>query len=86
MNILNHNPRAIENYVIKACSHNGIWLADLEDANGLLLAKYDFVNREYAGPETGGGFLSVQSLSQAVQGQFFKIQTELNQKLLAEGV
>ncbi len=64
--------------VIKACTNNGIWLADQYDDNGMLLKRFDFVNKEYAGPETGGGFVSVESLGEDSAQKFSDLRGEIN--------
>ncbi|HPQ50078.1 MAG: hypothetical protein KDJ26_07005 [Alphaproteobacteria bacterium] len=70
-------------YYIGACTNTGVWMVERRDLqSGQKLAEYDFVNKMYAGQETGGGFVSVDSLGGTVEQSFQITQKQLNAALL----
>lgn len=72
-------------YKVEACTSNGVWLVDHHNRdNGQILAQYDFVNKMYAGQETGYGFVSVESLGSEVEQKFTLMQKNINAALLSK--
>lgn len=70
-------------YTIKSCTNTGVWLIEQTDREtGLITATYDFVNREYSGPETGGAALPIETLGGSQERSFFSLQKQLNKALL----
>lgn len=82
MQALNRDPSLIPGYLIQACTHDGVWMVDQVDPAGSLLAQYDFVNGDYAGPETGFGFVPVDSLGEGTIAAYETLHKSLNQSLL----
>lgn len=80
--ILQKNPQAIPGYLIESCSNRGAWVVEQIDEQGLLLAKYDFVNLSYAGQETGGGFIEITALGEDRMVAFRQLEAQINQALL----
>lgn len=80
--ILQKNPQAIPGYLIESCSNRGAWVVEQVDEQGLLLAKYDFVNLSYAGQETGGGFIEINALGEDRVLAFRQLESQINQALL----
>jgi hypothetical protein len=80
--ILEKNPQAIPGYLIESCSNRGAWVVEQVDEQGLLLAKYDFVNLSYAGQETGGGFIEITALGEDRMAAFRQLEVQINQALL----
>jgi hypothetical protein len=81
MHALNNNPRIIPGYVIEACTNNGVWVVVTEDGAGLQIARYDFVNGEYAGFETQGVARSVQELNPTITQNMSLLRKNLNTQL-----
>lgn len=79
---LQDNPSALQGYVIQACTNTGVWLVEQIDPAGLPVARYDFVNGEYAGPETGGSLVSVESLGDEVIRSYQALHRTLNKDLI----
>ncbi|MBL8637441.1 MAG: hypothetical protein JNN09_02975 [Alphaproteobacteria bacterium] len=80
--MLQKNPQAIPGYFIESCSNRGAWVVEQIDEQGLLLAKYDFVNLSYAGQETGGGFIEITALGEDRMVAFRQLEAQINQALL----
>lgn len=80
--MLQKNPQAIPGYLIESCSNRGAWVVEQIDEQGLLLAKYDFVNLSYAGQETGGGFIAITALGEDHVAAFRQLESQINQTLL----
>ncbi len=76
------NPGILEGFKITACTNTGIWMIDEYDAQGSLVKRFDFVNHEYAGPESQGIFMPVEALGPEAPGRMLSIQQTLNSKLL----
>jgi hypothetical protein len=81
MRVLKNNPAAIKGYVVRACTNTGVWLVDRVDPDGFTLQQYDFVNRDYSGPETGFGFVPVESLGDDVIRSYKDLHKTLNKDL-----
>ncbi len=85
MKNLRQNINEQYDYYIGACTNTGVWIVDQKDSqSGQILAQYDFVNKMYAGSETGGGFVSVESLGGEVEQNFQITRKNLNAALLAK--
>jgi hypothetical protein len=81
MRALKENPAVLAGYVVRACTNTGVWMVDRVDPDGLILSQYDFVNQEYSGPETGFGFVPVESLGDDVIQAYKKLHKDLNKSL-----
>jgi hypothetical protein len=73
-----------EGFIVRACTNTGVWMVDQVDPHGGLISRYDFVNRDYADPATGGGLVSVDSLDTAAAATFAQMQKDLNRRLLEQ--
>lgn len=81
---LQANPTVVKGYVIRACTNNGIWLVDRVDLlTGGMAAQYDFVNGDYAGPETGYSPVPVDSLGEDLVRSYKTLRTTLNHELVS---
>lgn len=76
-----NNPAALAGYVVHACTYDGVWMVDQLDPTGTTVAQYDFVNGDYAGPETGFGFVPVDSLGEETIQAYQTLHKTLNQNL-----
>lgn len=81
MKALQTDRMALPGFVINACTSNGVWLADQIDETGAVLARYDFVNGEYGGADTGFGMVPVESLGESQIDAFKTMRQTLNQDL-----
>lgn len=81
MRALKENPDVLAGYVVRACTYTGVWMVDRVDPDGMILSQYDFVNQEYSGPETGFGFVPVESLGDGVIQPYKKLHKDLNKTL-----
>lgn len=82
MRALNTDPEAIPGFVVHACTNDGVWMVDQVDPVAGTVAQYDFVNGEYAGPETGYGFVPIDSLGEVTIQAYQSLHKTLNQSLL----
>jgi hypothetical protein len=79
---LGTNPALMPGYIIRACTNNGVWVVDQVDPiAGGVAAKYDFVNGDYAGPETGYSSVPVESLGEDVIQSYKSLRVTLNKSL-----
>jgi hypothetical protein len=85
MKTLQSGGKIAEDFVVRACTNTGVWMVDRIDPNGGLVGRYDFVNQDYAGPETGGGFVPVDSLGEDAVLTFTRLRQDINGRLLTEG-
>lgn len=70
-------------YYIGACTNTGVWIVEKRaPETGATLAQYDFVNHLYSGAETGGGYVSIDSLGGILEQEFKITQKNLNAALL----
>ena len=76
------NPDIIAGFKITACTSNGVWMVDQYDQDGQLVKRFDFLNREYAGPESQGIFMPVEMLGGDAPSRLQSIRQALNEKLL----
>jgi hypothetical protein len=76
------NPGVLQGFKITACTYNGVWMVDQFDEAGQVVKRFDFVNQEYAGPESQGNFIPVTELGYEAPGRFQTIRQTLNSKLL----
>ena len=76
-----NNPAAVAGFVIHACTNDGVWMVDQLDPAGTTVAQYDFVNGDYAGPETGFGFVPVDSLGEETIQAYQTLHKTLIQSL-----
>lgn len=80
---LNSKPDVLPGYVIRACTNDGVWLVDQVDPlTGGMAAQYDFVNGDYAGPETGYSPVPVDSLGDNLIRSYKVLRTTLNRDLV----
>jgi hypothetical protein len=82
MKALTKAPRILEGYEILACTNDGVWRVDQMDEKTGQWRKYDFLNREYAGPETGGTFIEWADFDSEMRQNFASLKKELNNRLL----
>lgn len=80
--VLETAPQLGDGLVIKSCTNDGVWTADQYDSNGFLIKRFDFLNRQYAGPETGGGFVPVESMGPDAMHQFSSVREAIQTLLL----
>lgn len=78
---LEKNRTVLPGYVISACTHTGVWVVERLDKNGDMIARYDFLNGDYAGPETGFGAVPVDSLGDREIRSFYALRKSLNHDL-----
>ncbi len=78
---LEKNRSVLPGYIISACTHTGVWVVEKLDKNGEMVARYDFLNGDYAGPETGFGAVSVESLGEGQIQTFYSLRKTLNHDL-----
>ncbi len=76
------NPGIIKGFKINACTNTGVWMVDEYDEAGQLVKRFDFVNQEYAGPESQGIFMPVNMLGGDAPARLKTIRQALNEKLL----
>ncbi len=70
-------------YLIRSCTNTGIWIVEKTDVQtGSMIARYDFVNREYSGADTGGSPIDIDSLGGTQESDFLDLQKSLNRALL----
>ena len=77
------NPGAIPGFHINACTNNGVWMVDQYDEAGNVIKKFDFVNGEYAGPESMGEFIPATAMGGDAPLRLQTIRQALNEKLVA---
>lgn len=83
MRHINHSIEDYPDYIIKSCTNTGVWVVErVDSANGFVVARYDFVNKDYAGPDTGGAAVGIDSLGGGQERDFFALQKGLNKALL----
>lgn len=79
---LGNNPALLPGYVIRACTNDGVWVVDQVDpVIGNVAAQYDFVNGDYAGPETGYSPVPVESLGDDLIHSYRALRVSLNKGL-----
>ena len=76
------HPDIIKNFRITACTNTGVWMVDEYDDQGQLVKRFDFLNREYAGPENQGIFMPVDLMGEGAPERLKTIRQALNDKLL----
>jgi len=76
------NPTAIAGFHINACTNNGVWMVDQYDEAGRVIKRFDFLNGEYAGPESMGEFIPAATLGPEAPARLQSIRQALNSKLL----
>lgn len=76
------HPDLIKPFRITACTNNGVWMVDEYDEAGGLVKRFDFLNQEYAGPESQGIFMPVAMMGLEAPVKFQTIRQALNSKLL----
>ena len=76
------NPGVLPPFKITACTNTGVWMVDEYDESGTLVKRFDFVNGEYAGPESQGIFMPVDMMGPEAPAKFQTIRQSLNGKLL----
>lgn len=76
------HPDVIKGFKINACTNTGVWMVDQYDEQGTLLKRFDFVNREYSGPESQGIFMPVDMMGADAPQRLNTIRQTLNDKLL----
>lgn len=69
-------------YYIDACTNTGVWIVHHQDTQNGTLTEYDFVNRLYAGQETGGDWIRVDAIGGYVEENFVTTQKTLNAALI----
>lgn len=70
-------------YIIRSCTNTGVWIVEMTDkTTNMMVARYDFVNRDYAGPETGGAPIGIEALGGSQEREFITLQKKLNKALL----
>ena len=77
-----NNPDVIHGFKITACTSNGVWMVDEYDETGQLVKRFDFLNQEYAGPESQGIFMPVADMGGDAPAKLKSIRQALNDKLL----
>mgnify|MGYP000258107693 CR=1 FL=1 len=83
MHHLQTTPKDFPDYKIRACTNTGVWLVDqMDPATGTTVAHYDFVNKDYTGPDTGGATLPIETLGGSQERDFLALQKTLNKALL----
>ena len=78
---LGQNREVVKGYVIHACTNTGVWLVDHVAEDGSMIAQYDFVNGDYAGPETGFGLVPVDSLGERTLQAYRSVRQSINHDL-----
>lgn len=78
------NPHIIPGFRIAACTNTGVWMVDEIDTAGEVVKRFDFVNQEYAGPESQGIFMPVNLMGEEAPKKFQTIRQALNSKLLSD--
>jgi hypothetical protein len=78
---LERNRSVLPGFVISSCTNTGVWVAEKLDENGEWIARYDFLNGDYAGPETGFGAVAVESLGETQIQSFYALRKTLNRDL-----
>jgi len=74
--------KQFQDLVIDYCTSNGVWVVTRTDPQTRQqVEQYDFVNREYAGPETGFVSVQVETLTQERVSAFYGLQKQINQGL-----
>ena len=76
------NPNIIPGFRIAACTNTGVWMVDEIDTAGAVVKRFDFLNQEYAGPESQGIFMPVNLMGEEAPKKFHTIRQALNSKLL----
>ena len=77
-----NNPGIIHGFRITACTNTGVWMVDEYDETGQLVKRFDFLNQEYAGPESQGIFMPVAEMGGDAPAKLKSIRQALNDKLL----
>jgi hypothetical protein len=72
------------NYIIKSCTNNGVWIVETHEDITNELIQYDFVNKDYTGPETDGNSLPYNEVTGERASQFLSLQKTLNNALLRD--
>ncbi len=78
------SPKDSEAYIIRSCTNTGVWIVETQDNITGQLIRYDFVNKEYEGPETGGLPVPYQDVASEQAQQFLSLQKTLNKALLRD--
>ena len=78
------NPNVIPGFKIAACTNTGVWMVDEIDATGSVVKRFDFVNQEYAGPESQGIFMPVNLMGDEAPKKFHTIRQALHSRLLSD--
>ena len=76
------HPDVIKGFKITACTNTGVWMVDEYTETGELVKRFDFVNSEYAGPESQGIFMPVDLMGGDAPAKLKMIRQTLNDKLL----
>lgn len=76
------HPDIIKGFKITACTNTGVWMVDEYDEAGQLVKRFDFLNQEYAGPESQGIFMPVTLIGGGAPQRLQEIRQTLNNKLL----
>lgn len=83
MRHVQNSPKDFPDYRIRACTNTGVWMVDhIDPATGQTIASYDFVNKDYTGPDTGGTTLPIETLGGSQERDFIALQKTLNKALL----
>jgi hypothetical protein len=82
MNKINQSIPEFPDYFIRSCTYNGVWLVETIDKDSNRKTVYDFVNKDYTGPETNWEIVPTNSLDHRMEQSFFSLQKALNKALL----
>ena len=83
MRHLNGYAKDYPDYTIRSCTNTGVWIVEQKDSKtGVMVAQYDFVNREYMGADTGGALIHIEALGGQQERDFIVLQKALNKALL----
>ena len=70
-------------YIIRSCTNTGVWIVEKTDPQtGAVISRYDFLNKDYAGPETGSLPIQIEALGGGQESEFFSLHKSLNKALL----
>lgn len=78
------HPHVIPGFKISACTNTGVWMVDEVDPAGNVVKRFDFLNQEYAGPESQGIFMPVNLMGEEAPRKFQTIREALNSRLLSD--
>lgn len=81
MRTIGRSPEGFSDYIIRSCTHNGVWVVDHIDHETSEKTTYDFVNKDILS-NSGEEPVPIGTLGGQPEKDFYALQKTLNKALL----